>query len=64
MSEGAGGAGTLEMLQNALEAVRILRSNVGGFFENIASGAKTDASNEEKEKQFKMEIYKILENLK
>jgi hypothetical protein len=67
----SGGGGSLEMLSKALEAVKNLRSNVGGFFETIGTGSKlvgTGGSPEEEERNFKAEfqhfMQKMVENVK
>lgn len=52
------GQGSVEMLQKALDAVKMLRCNVTAFFETIATGPKLESNSstttqEERERAFK-----------
>ena len=64
------GGGTLTTLHNALDAVRVLRCNMGGFFETISGGVRTDSSgsSDDRERSFRTElqglIQKIFENFR
>ncbi len=69
------GQGSVEMLQKALDAVKMLRCNVTALFETIATGPKLESpgssgptTTEERERYFKSEftvyMQKMVDNVK
>lgn len=50
----------LEQLHTALNAIKVLRSNVGQVFTNVSNGLRVDHGDEGKENQFMSELQELL----